>query len=90
MITQASSENTITWVCLSLRQKRQSVIESEFENEISQRKVKVSKWKDLSIIALVGSQMREQVGISSTLFDALSHNGITKAIAQGSTELNIW
>ena len=45
---------------------------------------------DLSIIALVGTRMRQQIGISSTLFDALSHNGINvKAIAQGSTERNI-
>ena len=92
MITQASSEHTITvGVSKFEAEKATEVIESEFENEISQRKVnRLKVEKDLSIIALVGSQMREQVGISSTLFDALSHNGINvKAIAQGSTELNI-
>ena len=65
-------------------EKATEVIESEFENEISHRKVnRLKVEKDLSIIALVGSQMREQVRISSTLFDALSHNGINvKAIAR--------
>ena len=74
MITQASSEHTITvGVSKFEAEKATEVIESEFENEISQRKVnRLKVEKDLSIIALVGSQMREQVGISSTLFDALS------------------
>lgn len=92
MITQASSEHTITvGVSKFVAEKATDVIESEFLNEINQRKVnRLKVEKELSIIALVGSRMREQVGISSTLFDALSHNGINvKAIAQGSTELNI-
>ena len=34
--------------------------------------------------------MRQQVGVSAGLFETLGHNGINvKAIAQGSTELNI-
>ena len=34
--------------------------------------------------------MRQQVGVSARLFETLGHNGINvKAIAQGSTELNI-
>ena len=46
--------------------------------------------KDLSIIALVGTRMRQQVGVSAGLFETLGHNGINvKAISQGSTELNI-
>ena len=92
MITQASSEHTITvGVSKFVAEKATDVIESEFLNEINQRKVnRLRVEKELSIIALVGSRMREQVGISSALFDALSHNGVNvKAIAQGSTELNI-
>ena len=92
MITQASSEHTITVGVSKFEAERATdVIEAEFQNEINQRKVnRLRVEKELSIIALVGSRMREQVGISSTLFDALSHNGINvKAIAQGSTELNI-
>lgn len=92
MITQASSEHTIT-VGISSKdaEKARLSIESEFENEIRLRKVNpLSVETGLSIIALVGTRMRQQVGISAGLFETLGHNGINvKAIAQGSTELNI-
>ncbi len=92
MITQASSEHTITvGIAKSDAELAQASIEEEFAHEIRLRKVNPLQVEyDLSIIALVGTRMRQQIGISSTLFDALSHNGINvKAIAQGSTERNI-
>lgn len=92
MITQASSEHTIT-VGISHKdaERARKSIEKEFENEIRIRKVNpLAVETDLSIIAMVGRRMRQQVGVSANLFDTLSHNGINvKAIAQGSTELNI-
>ena len=92
MITQASSEHTIT-VGIAERDvdRAKASIEAEFEHEIRLRKVNpLSVETDLTIIATVGSRMRQQIGVSATLFETLSHNGINvKAIAQGSTELNI-
>lgn len=92
MITQASSEHTITvGIAQQDADRAKQSIENEFENEIQQRKVNpLQVEKDLSIVAMVGTRMRQQVGVSANLFDTLSHNGINvKAIAQGSTELNI-
>lgn len=92
MITQASSEHTIT-VGIDRKDvgRAKESIEAEFEHELRQRKVNpLDVEVDLSIVALVGTKMRQQVGVSATLFETLSHNGVNvKAIAQGSTELNI-
>ncbi len=92
MITQASSEHTITvGIAKSDAKRAQVTIEAEFENEIRLRKVNpLTVETGLCIVALVGSKMKQQVGVSANLFETLSHNGINvKAIAQGSTELNI-
>ena len=46
--------------------------------------------KDLSIVALVGDNMKNHTGISGKLFSALGRNGVNiRAIAQGSSERNI-
>ena len=46
--------------------------------------------KGLSIIALVGENMKNHTGISGKMFGALGRNGINiRAIAQGSSEKNI-
>lgn len=92
MITQASSEHSITvGISLSDVNKARKAILDEFAYEIDHHKVNPLEVETgLSIIALVGSQMKQQVGVSATLFDTLSHNGVNvRAIAQGSTELNI-
>lgn len=92
MITQASSEHTITvGIAEKDVNRAKASIEAEFEHEIRLRKVNpLTIETNLSIIATVGSRMRQQIGVSANLFDTLSHNGINvKAIAQGSTELNI-
>lgn len=92
MITQASSEHTITvGIDRKDAERARKSIESEFQHELRQRKVNPLDIEvELSIVALVGTRMRQQVGVSANLFETLSHNGINvKAIAQGSTELNI-
>lgn len=92
MITQASSEHTITvGIDRKDAERARTSIEAEFEQEIRLRKVNpLDVETDLSIIALVGRRMKQQVGVSANLFETLSHNGVNvKAIAQGSTELNI-
>jgi aspartokinase/homoserine dehydrogenase 1 len=46
--------------------------------------------KELSIIAIVGEQMRNHPGVSGKMFSVLGNNGINiRAIAQGSSEKNI-
>ncbi|MAL16461.1 MAG: bifunctional aspartate kinase/homoserine dehydrogenase I [Balneola sp.] len=92
MITQASSEHSITvGIALDDVEKAQKAISEEFSYEIETHKINpLDVETDLSIIALVGSRMKKQVGVSAKLFDTLSHNGVNvRAIAQGSTELNI-
>lgn len=92
LITQASSEHTI---CVGIDVKdadaAREAIEQEFELELQFHKLDpVLIETDLAIVALVGSGMKEQVGVSGRMFDTLSENGISvKAIAQGSSERNI-
>jgi len=92
MITQASSEHSI---CVGISQTdaplAAEVISTEFEHEMAMNKInEVIIEQDLSVIALVGSHMKNQVGISGKMFNTLGRNGISvKAIAQGSSERNI-
>ena len=66
-------------------------LEKEFETEIKLRnELNIIIEKELSIIAIVGEQMKNTPGISANLFTSLGRNGISViATAQGSSELNI-
>jgi bifunctional aspartokinase / homoserine dehydrogenase 1 len=92
LITQASSEYSI---CFAVEPKEaykaKRVIEEEFQAEISSKKIdEINVEDDLSIIAIIGENMRNTPGISSKLFTAMGKNGINViAIAQGSSELNL-
>jgi aspartokinase/homoserine dehydrogenase 1 len=92
LITQASSEYSI---CVGVDEpnaaKAKDAVDTEFANEIAFKKVDpVYIEKDLSIIALVGENMKNHTGISGKMFGALGRNGINiRAIAQGSSEKNI-
>lgn len=92
LITQASSEYSITFA-ITPKETDQAIvaIEKAFESEIQiEEQVNILVEKDLSIIAIVGEQMKNTPGISATLFGALGRNGISAiATAQGSSELNI-
>jgi bifunctional aspartokinase / homoserine dehydrogenase 1 len=92
LITQASSEYSICFAVDpkdALKAKR--VIEEEFEIEINSKKIdEINVEDNLSIIAIIGENMRNTPGISSKLFTAMGKNGINVvAIAQGSSELNL-
>ena len=92
LITQASSEHSICFgISQSDRILSKEAIESEFEYELATHKLNALEIEeDLAIIALVGTNMRQQVGVSGKMFDTLGRNGINiKAIAQGSSEKNI-
>lgn len=92
LITQSSSEHSIC-VGVNVQDAHQAklVVDAEFEQEINTQKVEpLFIEKDLSIIALVGEQMRNHPGVSGRMFGALGRNGINvRAIAQGSSEKNI-
>lgn len=92
LITQASSEHSITFGIEPAGAARAcNAVNKEFEYEISLNKVAPLEVEEhLSIIALVGDNMRNQVGTSGTMFSTLGRNGINiRAIAQGSSERNI-
>jgi aspartokinase/homoserine dehydrogenase 1 len=92
LITQSSSEHSITFavhpthavVALAL-------IKQEFELELEAKKLEEPKVEeDLSVLAIVGENMKQTPGISGKLFHALGRNGVNvRAIAQGSSEYNI-
>jgi len=91
-ITQSSSEHTIT-IAINDTDTPFAVnaLETEFAYEISLNRISpMLVEKKLSIVAIVGSKMKEQAGISGKAFSLLGSNGINvRAIAQGATERNI-
>jgi aspartokinase/homoserine dehydrogenase 1 len=92
LITQASSEHSI---CFAISPEQadlaKTAIEDEFSSEIKSSKIdEVNIQSGLSIVAIIGENMRNTPGISGKMFDALGKNGINVvAIAQGSSELNL-
>jgi aspartokinase/homoserine dehydrogenase 1 len=92
LITQSSSEHSIT-VAIdgALASKATQAVDAAFTNEIALQKVDPLKIEiDLSIVALVGENMRNHTGVSGRMFSTMGRNGINiRAIAQGSSEKNI-
>lgn len=92
LITQSSSEHSI---CVGINEidapRAKSAIDDAFSFEIQRGKVDPIKIESgLSIVALVGEQMKSHPGVSGRMFGALGRNGINvRAIAQGSSEKNI-
>ena len=92
MITQASSEHSI---CLGIddmeAEAAKMAIDTAFENEIQLGKIEpIVVETGLSIIALVGDNMKNHQGISGKMFSSLGRNNINiRAIAQGASEKNI-
>ncbi len=92
LITQGSSEHSI---CVGVEEvfilKAKEVVDLEFEHEIATEKVQpLLVETGLSIVALVGENMKSRPGISGKMFGALGRNGVNvRAIAQGSSERNI-
>ena len=92
LITQGSSEHSITFaIPPEVAKKAKEQVEAEFEYEIEKGMVEPLKVEaDLSVIAIIGENMRFRPGIAGRMFQALGKNGVNVvAIAQGSSELNI-
>ena len=92
LITQSSSEHSITFaVNPGDAEKALKLLSVEFELELQANKLVMPIIEDnLSVLAIVGENMKRTPGISGRLFHALGRNGINvRAIAQGSSEFNI-
>ncbi|GGI57621.1 bifunctional aspartate kinase/homoserine dehydrogenase I [Winogradskyella haliclonae] len=91
-ITQASSEHAICFgIDIRDSQTAQNVIDKTFEYEITLKKIEpILVETGLSIIALIGDNMKNYQGISGRMFSTLGKNNINvRAIAQGASERNI-
>jgi len=92
LITQASSEHSI---CVAIEPKlgksAVKLLSEEFKEELRLGKISsINKEEGLSVIAVVGANMRSRYGVSGRVFDTLGRQKISvNAIAQGSSELNI-
>ena len=92
LISQASSENSIS---IAIDEKAiemaEYAIRQEFEKEIANGQVnKIELESNVSVVAIVGENMKETTGIAGKLFSTIGKNGINIiAIAQGASELNI-
>jgi aspartokinase/homoserine dehydrogenase 1 len=92
LITQSSSEHSITFAVQPHDAERaKQLIEQEFELELLAKKLEYPVIEeDLSVLAIVGENMKHSPGMSGKLFHALGRNGVNvRAIAQGSSEYNI-
>ena len=67
------------------------LVKQEFGSMDEKRVVDSLKLEEgYSLLALVGSNMKDQIGVSGTMFNVLGKNGISiKAISQGSSERTI-
>jgi aspartokinase/homoserine dehydrogenase 1 len=92
LITQSSSEHSI---CVGIEaaaaNRAKLAVDTAFANEIALQKVEPLRVEaGLSIVALVGENMKSHPGISGRMFGAMGRNGVNiRAIAQGSSEKNI-
>ncbi|MFM7853543.1 MAG: aspartate kinase, partial [Flammeovirgaceae bacterium] len=92
LISQASSEHSI---CFAIESgsaiPAKQAIEKEFQYEILNREMNAVTIEDsCAIVATVGENMKHNPGTSGRMFGALGKNGVNvRAIAQGSSELNI-
>jgi len=92
LITQSSSEHSIT-IAISEKDifNAENAINSTFADDLQLKRIEPLKIeKNLSIVALVGENMKSRSGVSAKMFGCLGNNAINiRAIAQGSSEKNI-
>jgi len=92
LISQASSEHSICFGIApeSLAGARKAVAD---EFTLEQRAGLIEELvveEDLAVVAVVGTEMRRRPGLAGRVFSVLGEHGISvRAIAQGSSELNI-
>ena len=92
LITQASSEHSISLAVSAMEANdAMMAIKTEFDNELRAGFIEpIETQTEVSILAVIGENMKNSPGVSGKLFGALGRNGINvTATAQGSSELNI-
>ncbi|WP_236973884.1 bifunctional aspartate kinase/homoserine dehydrogenase I [Membranihabitans maritimus] len=92
MITQGSSEYSISFAILPFQIKKAiKAIKKEFKSEFDRKDLDhLHIEEDLSILAIIGDNMRFTPGVAAKMMRSLGNNGINiVAIAQGSSERNI-
>ncbi len=92
LISQASSEHSICIALMDQDSGRAVIILKEtFSKELELGLISSVRCESqLSIVAVVGENMRHMPGVAARVFAPLGRNGINiKAISQGSSELNI-
>ncbi len=92
LITQSSSEHSICFgISDSDAQRAKELIDDVFEYEIKLQKLDpIVVETNLSIIAVIGDNMKSHQGISGKMFSTLGKNNVNiRAIAQGASERNI-
>ncbi|MDH6250895.1 aspartokinase/homoserine dehydrogenase 1 [Chryseobacterium sp. H1D6B] len=92
LITQSSSEHSITIAVNEKEVSRaESAINKAFSDDLKLKRIEPVKVEThLSIVALIGENMKSRSGVCAKMFGALGNNGINiRAIAQGSSEKNI-
>jgi aspartokinase/homoserine dehydrogenase 1 len=92
LITQGSSEHSISFAVQPSDAKiAEKALLKAFEQQFKEGMFSPLKVEtELSIVAIIGENMRHMPGIAGRLFQALGNNGINcVAIAQGSSELNV-
>ncbi|MEN9391312.1 MAG: bifunctional protein: aspartokinase, partial [Pseudomonadota bacterium] len=92
LTSQASSEYSISIaVAAEDATLAEAEINYEFRSEIKNRQVEQVQMRgDLSVLSIIGENMRDKSGVAGKFFNTLGKNGINVvAIAQGSSELNI-
>ncbi|HMB68344.1 MAG TPA: aspartate kinase, partial [bacterium] len=92
LITQASSEHSICFAVAPEATERAALgVEEEFGAERRAGLIdELVIERDLAVVAVVGAGMREKTGVAGRLFGGLGSHGINvRAVAQGSSELNI-
>jgi len=92
MITQASSEHSISILCRTVEVKNAvEILNRNLAAALLSRQIQnIEVVDDLVIIAVIGENMIGQVGLTGNLFSAIGDEEINiLAIAQGSSERNI-
>lgn len=92
MISQASSEHSICIVCRQSESHRAAKkLESDLAEAIASHRIqRIDVKGNLELVAVIGDNMKGQVGLSGRLFSALGEKRVNiLAIAQGSSEKNI-
>ncbi len=91
-MTHSNAEYTVTLGFKASEAKRAlKYLKKEFRNQDESQVIHPAVLEDgFSLLALIGSKMKDQVGVSGKMFNVLGKNGISiKAISQGSSERNI-